>query len=229
MHLSDRMAAIASICLPAGVLADVGCDHAYLSIHTVLNKKAEKVIATDLREGPLKKAEENVKKYRVGDKVDIRLGYGLDALSEGEADAVLISGMGGLLICDILAGGMNKINNVKQLILQPQSDLSCVRHFLHRNGFRIEAEKMCEDSGKFYTCMRAVPGTEAYQNEYEYEYGKILLDMRDETLFNYISRKLEKTENIIVNMETGNAQNRESVNRILNEKERLIAARACYS
>lgn len=217
---------IASLCQPATVLADVGCDHAYLSVYMVLTGKAERSIAMDLRQGPLKKAAENIRLYRVADKVEIRLGDGLEPLAGNEADAVLISGMGGILICDILERGAEKLGNAGQLILQPQSDLALVRHFLHRNGWVIDAEKMCIDEGKFYTCIHVVRGDVIqYENEYEYEYGRLLIDNRDKILLSYLNLRLEKTGKILSCIETaGSEKSEEGRKRALAERENLLQA-----
>lgn len=204
MHLSKRLNTIASICQPATVLADVGCDHAYLSIHLVTAGIVDDAIAMDLREGPLKKAAENVKAYGLENRIQLRLGNGLENLEKNEADLVLISGMGGILICDILMRGWNKICKKGQLVLQPQSDLSLVRHFLHDRGMVINKEKMCIDDGKYYTCIHASFGdVEKYENEYEYEYGKLLIDNKDKILAEYISERLKKNKAIISSMEAG--------------------------
>lgn len=226
IHLSKRLEMIASICQPATVLADVGCDHAYLSIYMVLNGKAEKSIAMDLRQGPLNKAAENIIQYKAAEKVELRLSDGLEQLGKNEADAVLISGMGGILICDILGRGLDKIGNVKQLILQPQSDFALVRHFLHNNGWVIDAEKMCIDDGKFYTCIHVIRGEVIqYENEYEYEYGRLLLENKDETLASYLNMRLEKVREIISFIEAaGSEKSEDGMKRALAEQENLIQA-----
>lgn len=223
MRLSKRLETIASLCQPANVLADVGCDHAYLSIHTVLNNRAERVVAMDLRPGPLKKAAENLKKYAVEDKVELRLGNGLEKLEINEADAILISGMGGMLICDILSNGLNKITKVDQLILQPQSELSAVRHFLHDNGFVIDYEKMCIDDGKYYTCIHAIRGNAVkFEKEYEYEYGKFLIDNRNEILLSFLNKRLATVEEILHTIEnSGGEKSSDAIVRLIDEKENL--------
>ncbi|MGN0165186.1 MAG: tRNA (adenine(22)-N(1))-methyltransferase [Lachnospiraceae bacterium] len=204
MRLSKRLTMISNICQPATVLADVGCDHAYLSIHMIETEKVKTAIAMDLREGPLAKAQENVSMYGFEEKIQLRLSDGLKKLEKNEADLVLISGMGGILICDILKNGWEKLGNNVQLVLQPQSDMSLLRHFLHDRGMVIKEEKMCIDDGKYYTCMRAVFGDVVpYENSYEYEFGKLLIDNKDEVLKQYLESKLSKTKMILKTMKAG--------------------------
>lgn len=156
-RLSRRMRALEQLVSPCNVLADVGCDHGFLAICFVQTKRAERAIAMDVRPGPLERAREHVERYGCGDRIALRLSDGLEALNPGEADAILIAGMGGGTILHILGDGWEKARSAKELILQPQSEISRVRKFLLERGYRIEAEDMVEEDGKFYSMMRAVP------------------------------------------------------------------------
>ena len=126
-RIPDRMLAIASIMDKSKVIADVGCDHAYISINILENGKAEKIIASDLREGPLRIAKDNIKLAGFEDRIEVRLCPGLSAYREGEVDTILISGMGGMLVKDILSDGIKVVEKADTLILEPQSDLRVVR------------------------------------------------------------------------------------------------------
>ncbi|MBR5178574.1 MAG: SAM-dependent methyltransferase [Lachnospiraceae bacterium] len=137
-------------------VADVGCDHAHTGIWLIKNDIASKVIAMDVRKGPLEKARENIKLYGLDGIIETRLSDGLEKLSVGEADSIVIAGMGGTLTVEILKNGIDKAAAARELILQPQSDIGMVRRFLGENGFVITQEKMCKEDGKFYNSMRAV-------------------------------------------------------------------------
>lgn len=218
VKLSKRLETIASVCQPSKVLADVGCDHAYLSLYLVKSGIVEKSIAMDLREGPLSKARENIKSYGLEERIQTRLSDGLEKLEKDEADMVLISGMGGILICDILSRGKDKISRVNQLILQPQSDQTLVRKYLHDNGFVIDDEKMCIDDGKYYTCIHAVKGeSQTYKHDFEYEYGKILIDRKDKYLTDFLEIRIKKNEEILVRLYQAGHVDDEVVSRIRNE------------
>ncbi len=227
VHLSKRLEMIASICQPVTVLADVGCDHAYLSIALVQRGIAKQSIAMDLRKGPLAKAEENVNKYGLGKSIELRLGDGLEKLNSFEADEILISGMGGILTCNILEAGFNKLKPETVLVLQPQSDLSLVRHFLHDKGMKIVNELTCFEDGKFYNCMLAVFGKESYDNEYEYELGKVLIDRGDKVLKEFILHRIHKTGLVIEGVKANGGNNKDEVlSRFLNEYDMLNEALA---
>ena len=130
MELSDRLQAVANMVTPGNKVADVGCDHAYISIYLVKNKISDKVIAMDVNQGPLNIARTNISKEGFSDKIETRLSNGLLKLSPNEADSIIIAGMGGGLTCKILQEGIDKLDGVKELILQPQSELDLVRKLL---------------------------------------------------------------------------------------------------
>ena len=115
MQLSPRLQKIASLVPPCSVLADIGTDHGYIPLFCLENGKAKNVIATDINEKPLKRAETNIKSHGFSSFADFRLCNGLDALSEGEADVIVIAGMGGPLICDILKNGKDAAKQAELL------------------------------------------------------------------------------------------------------------------
>ena len=170
LKLSERLMMSAGMVTKGNRLADVGCDHAHTSIWLVKNRIVSKAIAMDVRTGPLEKANENIMLYGLSGVIETRLSDGLDALGEGEADSIVIAGMGGTLTVQILNNGLNKAAAARELILQPQSDIGMVRRFLREHGFSVVQEKMCIEDGKFYNAMRAVP--EIMQHELKNAYGK---------------------------------------------------------
>lgn len=155
VNLSIRMKMIAGLCRKCGVLADIGCDHAYISIYLAENGLADKVYAMDLRPGPLERAAANIETAGLAGRVSTVLSDGLENLPE-PADTVIISGMGGILICKILSEGSEKLSKTERLILQPQSDRTQVRKMLADMGYIIEDEADCFDDGKYYQAILAV-------------------------------------------------------------------------
>ena len=156
ISLSERLLMSAKMVTKGSRVADVGCDHAHTGIWLIKNDIASKVIAMDVRKGPLEKARENIKLYGLDGIIETRLSDGLEKLSVGEADSIVIAGMGGTLTVEILKNGIEKAAAARELILQPQSDIGMVRRFLRENGFVITQEKMCKEDGKYYNSMRAV-------------------------------------------------------------------------
>ena len=149
MELSKRLQAIADMVTTGSRTADVGCDHGFVSIYLYENKIAPKVYAMDLREGPLQRAREHIEAKGFSDYIETRLSDGVEALAAGEADTLICAGMGGRLMAEILSKGHEKAAMMKELILQPQSELRYFREFLRQNGFAIVKENMIKEDGKF--------------------------------------------------------------------------------
>ncbi|WP_029231549.1 class I SAM-dependent methyltransferase [Butyrivibrio sp. VCB2006] len=131
-------------------VADVGCDHGYISIYLVQSGIAPKAIAMDVRKGPLDGAKSNISEYSLTDHIETRLSDGLSSLNPGEADALVIAGMGGKLMMRILEDGDPKGLGIKRAILQPQSDIDEFRSYLRAKGYSILDEKVILDEGKYY-------------------------------------------------------------------------------
>lgn len=206
IEISKRLKMIASF-VPAGsVLADVGTDHAYLPIYLVQNMSVNRVIAMDVKRGPLKKAARNISEAKAEDSIELRLSDGLSALMPDEADAVAISGMGGRLMERILSEGADKISSRTKLIFSPQSEIMHFRKYLLENGFITDNEQMLEEDGKYYViivCHKAA-SNEAFENvsseetvnHAQLKYGKILIDSRNSVLAEFVKSELKTYEEL---------------------------------
>lgn len=137
-------------------LADIGTDHAYLPASLILEGTVPCAIAADLRKGPLENAETTVKSYGIADKVQLRLSDGLNAVNPDEVDDIVIAGMGGILISEILGCTPWVRDENIHLILQPQSHDEVLRKWLWDNGFDITEEETCFEDDKVYLCLSAV-------------------------------------------------------------------------
>lgn len=153
MELSKRMQAVADMVLPGGVVADIGCDHAFVSIYLVENQIADRVIASDVRKGPVEIARRNVAGRNLQDRIDIRMGDGLSTLFVGEVDTIILAGMGGLLMLDILKRQEAVVCGCHQMVLQPQSDVEKVRAYVDEKRYYLASEKMLVDAGKYYNIL----------------------------------------------------------------------------
>lgn len=186
-------------------VADVGCDHAYISIALIKRCLASQVIAMDVRKGPLEIAKRNVRAYAMEDKIELRLSDGLAELDIGEADTIIIAGMGGLLIKSILEKGENILSNVDTppiLILQPQSDIREVRIFLYARAYHIVQETMLEEDGKYYTVLKAIPGKkDGCFSDAEWLYGKYNLEGRSAVLQTYLQKENRILKNILAGLQ----------------------------
>lgn len=150
------MKAVAGMVTSGGVLADVGTDHGYIPIALIQRQKITGAIAMDINRGPLARAQENIASAQLGDYIQTRLSDGVAALGEGEADSILIAGMGGELVIHILSEGEKVCKAASELILQPQSDIRKVREYLRLHHYKIVDEDMICEDGKYYPMMRVV-------------------------------------------------------------------------
>lgn len=201
MKLSKRLQRVVANVQSNGVVADIGCDHGFTSIYLVQSHKAAGAIALDINQGPLARAKEHILQYGLEDKIALRLSDGAKELLPGEADTLLISGMGGALIRRILLESREVTETAKELVLSPQSEIFLVRKCLHELGFQIAAEEMVLDQGKYYVIIRAIPGQETYQEEIEYLYGKKLIDSRDEIFSSFIGREQMRVDRVLQTLE----------------------------
>lgn len=170
LHLSQRLTAICSMVTQGNRLCDVGCDHAWVPIYLLQQGKIPKALAMDVVQGPLQMAKANVEAYGYGQKIELRQSDGLDSYEEGEADTLLIAGMGGVLIMQILEKNAEKARDFKEIILEPQSETAQVRKALRRMHLQLTKEEMVEEDGKFYPILRAVPIEEKAQKEAAADY-----------------------------------------------------------
>lgn len=211
MLLSKRLYMVASRVSKGHRAVDVGCDHAYISIFLIRHSISPSAIATDVNAGPLERAAGNIKLYGCEDFIETRLSDGLEQVKPGEADVIIIAGMGGGLIVRILENSAECVEKAEELVLQPQSEPGAVRHLLHRIGYKIVDEAMCIEDGKFYTCIRAVhnaPGEkESYACEEYYEYGKLLIEEQNEILKEYLLEEHRKALIVKENLESNDTQN----------------------
>ena len=142
---------------PGSVLADIGTDHGYVPISLVQRKKIKSAIAMDVNKGPLQRAKEHIQEFQLEDYIETRLSDGVKKLEVGEVDSILIAGMGGELVIRIITEGMEVCRSVKELVLQPQSELGKVRKFLREKNFEIIDEDMVIEEGKYYPMMKVIP------------------------------------------------------------------------
>ena len=128
-------------------IADIGTDHAYIPIYLVENYLAEYVIAGDVRQGPVDIAKANVEKHKLSDKIEVRLGSGLSVIEKGEVDTVIIAGMGGQLISEILSADIEKarkealtviVSACRSIILIQQMNMSFVSHSPHHHASPVK-------------------------------------------------------------------------------------------
>ena len=200
MKLSKRLQTIADFVKKNSVVADIGTDHAHIPIYLIENYIIDKAYACDINKGPLEKAKENIANFGVSENIVLRLSNGLDKMSNKEVDTIIIAGMGGELIIDILNRGKVFFDKKNTFILSPHTKVDEVRDYLIRNGFKIIKEDMCIDEGKFYTVMEVRYTENTVMNsEAELLYGKYLIENKHPVLLRFLKKEEEKYINILSN------------------------------
>lgn len=204
--LSPRLAAIAKSVGKCERFADIGTDHAYLPVYLCKTQSAQSAIACDINPDPLLRAENTVKAYNAQELVELRLGCGLEPLAVDEVDAVVIAGMGGLLIADILESGLDKIQNAEKIILQPMSAVPELREYLYTHGWRILSEYLAVEEDKIYNIISVAPPTFTDDGAVAYRYtptaaeifiGKYLTENKPEHFDIYLKKRKNKLDKMI--------------------------------
>ncbi|MDF9867175.1 tRNA (adenine22-N1)-methyltransferase [Bacilli bacterium PM5-3] len=196
MKLTNRLGKVASLVNKGATLVDIGCDHGFLSIFLLENQIINKAYACDINQGPLNNVKENVKKHGLNDKIECILSDGLKELTNIEFDTVVIAGMGGSLIVDILEEAKKIIVN-KQIIVQPNINSYGLRKWLIENNFKIDNEILVDDNNIIYEIIEANQGCNVKYNDFELSYGKINLSNESSLLINKMNDDLNKYQRII--------------------------------
>lgn len=206
VQLSKRLQAVANLVGETGVVADIGTDHGYIPVFLVSSGKTERAIAMDVNVGPLARAQEHIRQFGLEGQIETRLSDGLSALQPGEAQSIVIAGMGGALMARILADEQDIARTAGRLVLQPQSELFSFRQFLAGHGYRIVEEDMVYEDGKYYSMMAVEPvsrgaGDELREmTEAELRYGPLLLAQNHPILHRYLLRQREQKQKILENL-----------------------------
>lgn len=195
MEISNRLRIIAEL-VRYPRMADIGTDHGYVPIWLFQQGRLEKGIACDIHKGPLERANENILQAGASRAIETRRGDGLSPLFKGEVDSIVIAGMGGMLIVEILRQGRCVVSQLQEMVLSPHLDVPEVRKYITQIGFLITEEHMLKEDGKYYTVMRAVPGCQRYALEVEYAYGKLLLERKDPILKEYLKKEMERLQGL---------------------------------
>lgn len=172
--LSKRLQAAADFVTPGSRVADVGTDHGHLPIYLIQCGRCPCAVAMDIRSGPLQRADEHIRSAGLTGSIQTRLSDGLKELMPGEADSVVIAGMGGLTVINILEASFDIVQGISELILAPQSDIAKVRRFLREHGMLIDRENLVLEDSKFYPILHVVKNeNDTYKNAGINKYKKM--------------------------------------------------------
>ena len=177
MKINKRLKTIGDLVPLYSYPLDIGCDHALLSIYLVKERGFSKVKASDNKSGPLKKALDNVKFYKVFNKVELVRKEGLDSYSDG-IDTITISGMGGLNINKILDDNRKYLKNINTLILSPNNYTLAVKRKLIKLGYYIDNEVLLKENKIIYEILVFKKGRRFYSYKKLF-LGPVLMTKKD--------------------------------------------------
>ena len=199
MIINKRLKEVGELVEDNSSFLDIGCDHAFLDIYLAQdkNKKFKKIVASDNKEGPLEHAKNNVKQHKLTDKIELRLGNGLDIYTS-DINTIVISGMGGRSIIGILKSHEEYLKTIDTLILSPNNYQIDVREYLTKKGYYIDEEVLVKDGKYIYQVMRFKKGKKKYSKK-EIFFGPILLTKKD-TNFRLLYDRELKTREIILQL-----------------------------
>ncbi|MDX5710832.1 class I SAM-dependent methyltransferase, partial [Clostridioides difficile] len=200
MKLTDRLLKIASLVSDGKKIADIGTDHGYIPVYLLKEGKVPFAVLADVNKGPLDNAHKEVIQNNLLDKVDLRLGSGIEILEIGEVEEVIIAGMGGILISELLEAKKEVAHNVEKLILQPMQAQEELRYYLLNNGYEILEEVLVREDFRIYEIIVAkyTGKNTIIEDEIYYEVGIKLLENKDSLFNDFIEKKI-KTYSSIVN------------------------------
>ena len=194
MNISKRLKAAADMVRQGTRLADIGCDHGYVPVYLIENGKISSAVASDINEGPLASCKRLVKENKLEDKITCVLSNGLEKVNLDEVDDILIAGMGGELIAEILSNGDISKLKEKHIILNPMTHPEIARQFLFDNGFEIQSDIIVNDKKHYYSIFDCVyTGKIIQYSKTDLFLGKIKINKDNEGYFlhllNYLRNK----------------------------------------
>ena len=203
MKISDRLKAVASLIKENANVADVGADHGLLEIYLINEGKVNSILAIENKTGPFSILKNNLKDY----DVKLSLSDGISEIDE-TVDTIVLAGMGGILISDILNSHKEKLTNIKQIIVDAHRDIQLVRENICKLGFYIEKEKIVYEKGTYYFVISFLKGHHDYSlSEYEWGYK-----IKDDPLFEeYRREELDKLAKNLIKYRTSSKSSLEGI------------------
>lgn len=206
IKLSDRLQKIAGFIEPGESVADIGTDHGFLPVALWERGKSPRVILSDINAGPLEKAKANINKFYPEKEFDLRIGSGIQTLKPAEVEVIVIAGMGGLLIAEILGDDLLKSKSYQKLILQPRNAQDKLRLWLIENGFLIRDEVLVREGKYLCEIIQAVPNRSSAEetgqdrvirpDDINFEISPILFLKKDPLLVEFIENKIRIEEKV---------------------------------
>ena len=208
MKLTPRLQKIADEIKPGETMADIGTDHGFLPLFLWEQGISPQVIMADISKDSLDKAAENCRLLAPDTDFDLRLGSGLEVLTPAEVDTVVMAGIGGNLICELLGKDLQKSWSFSKYILQPRRHIGRLRFWLYDNGFSITNEQLVREGKFICEVLTVIPKEVAMTRQMnaediEYEFPLSLVRFRNDLTAEYLQGKLRLEREILESMKMG--------------------------
>lgn len=200
INLTPRLQKIAELVPPNSKVADIGTDHGHISIYLLQSGRAKHIIASDVNKGPLESARKNIAEFGFEKDIELRLGSGLEVLQANEVDTVIIAGMGGILISQLLQATPIVTDSISTFILQPMQAQQELRRFLVSNEYKIIQDILVKEDLRIYEIIVAERGKQIVEDEILYEVGFHLKSNPKDLAEEFILRKIHGQREIIENL-----------------------------
>ncbi|MEG0249814.1 MAG: class I SAM-dependent methyltransferase [Peptostreptococcus sp.] len=224
MKLTKRLEKIASLVSDNVKVADIGTDHGYIPVYLLKEDKIKSAILADINKGPLNNAREEIKKMGLENLTDLRLGSGVSVLKTNEVDEIIIAGMGGVLISEIIEDGLDVCKSCDKLILQPMQAPEELRKYLLNNNFEIIDEHMVNEDFRIYEIIEARYNPKFKNNPEEIylELPKQLIDRKEPLMKIIILKKIKECNSILEKIGNSNGKSVEERISYLNSRKNKL-------
>lgn len=222
IKLSQRLLALARLVPPGLRVADIGTDHALLPCYLVEEGIIPYAVGIDVHRGPYEAAWRSIRSHGLENKLEVRLGDGLKNIEPGEVEVVIIAGMGGSTIVEILEESPHVVRGLRMLILQPMNGSQALRRWLESCGWVICTEELVAEDGFIYEIIAARRGAGKPLSEIEASYGPILIKYRHPLLGEVLEKDLQKMQDILDQLAKSQSEEAKEKACLLRKKIQLI-------
>lgn len=200
MKITKRLERVASHISKGSIVLDIGTDHGYIPVFLVKKGLSPSAIAADVNKKPLDKAKELIAENKMNDKVETRLGSGFEIIKDGEVDEVIIAGMGGVLISDLITAAGEIPKKLKKLVLQPMQAQKELRKYLLKNGYEIIEEELVKEDGRIFEIIVVEYKGQDFSDgmeEIDFEISKKHRNQNNPLFIEFLERKIHEEESIL--------------------------------
>lgn len=211
-----RLNTLAKMVDPGSKVADIGTDHAYLPIELVKTGRIQYAIASDVAKGPLENAKNDIVEAGLSDQIETRLGNGLETIThQDQVDTVVIAGMGGKLMVDILDVAWSKNFQFKNLVLEPNIGEAGVRNWLMMHDYQIIDEKLIAEAGHTYELIKAKLTADRHNlTEKEIFFGPFIVQEKNPVFYQKWQGQLSYNEKLLQNLNKARNKDENRINEV---------------